>query len=105
MPIRLDNSIRCPGYPVVGVIVVCVQGPLRSPRDGRAAVRDIVQFVPFRDFSAKPIEALAAAVLAEVPSQLVSFMKSQNIIPKPVPLAPISPDATSAISPASSALA
>ncbi|XP_072259747.1 copine-1 isoform X2 [Pyxicephalus adspersus] len=42
---------------------------------GEAAARDIVQFVPFRQFQNAPREALTQAVLAEVPKQLVSYFK------------------------------
>ncbi len=47
---------------------------------GKAAVRDIVQFVAFRDFDGKPIESLAAAVLAEVPQQLVAYMRANQVL-------------------------
>lgn len=57
----------------------CDEGFLSSPRNGTAA-RDIVQFVPFRDFKQDPI-ALAKAVLAEVPKQAVEYFKSQGISP------------------------
>lgn len=55
--------------------------------DGRAASRDIVQFVPFRDFLNQPdmqraSAELARALLAEIPNQLVSFMKTKGIAPK-----------------------
>ena len=49
------------------------------------AVRDIVQFVPFRNFLNNPHKSLADlanALLAEIPNQLVSYMKSNNIKPK-----------------------
>lgn len=50
------------------------------------AVRDIVQFVPLREFkSNSSIEKLANAVLAEIPDQLVSYMKYNNIKPRNVP--------------------
>nr|XP_033770763.1 copine-1-like isoform X3 [Geotrypetes seraphini]XP_033770764.1 copine-1-like isoform X3 [Geotrypetes seraphini]XP_033770765.1 copine-1-like isoform X3 [Geotrypetes seraphini]XP_033770766.1 copine-1-like isoform X3 [Geotrypetes seraphini]XP_033770767.1 copine-1-like isoform X3 [Geotrypetes seraphini] len=49
-------------------------GVLKSPT-GESAARDIVQFVPFRQFQNAPKEALAQSVLAEVPKQLVSFFK------------------------------
>ncbi|XP_029467995.1 copine-1-like isoform X5 [Rhinatrema bivittatum] len=49
-------------------------GVLKSAT-GESAVRDIVQFVPFRQFQNAPKEALAQSVLAEVPKQLVSFFK------------------------------
>ena len=49
--------------------------------------RDIVQFVPFRDFlhHSDPVLAsneLARTLLAEVPAQLINFMKSKNLTPK-----------------------
>lgn len=54
---------------------------------GRTASRDIVQFVPFRDYLNQPDMQrasvdLARALLAEIPNQLVSFMKSRNVTPK-----------------------
>ena len=54
--------------------------------DGKMASRDVVQFVPFRDFlhhgdHLRASAELARALLAEVPNQLVSFMKSKNITP------------------------
>lgn len=55
--------------------------------NGKYASRDIVQFVPFRDFLYQPDPyrasyELARALLAEIPTQLVAFMKSKNILPK-----------------------
>ncbi|XP_057379828.1 copine-8-like [Daphnia carinata] len=55
--------------------------------NGHSAVRDIVQFVSFRDFlhQADPNRAsveLASALLAEVPNQLVAFMKLKKLTPK-----------------------
>jgi len=41
--------------------------------------RDIVQFVPFRNYFNQPAGALARDTLAEVPSQLVDFMVRNNI--------------------------
>ena len=46
---------------------------------GKSAVRDIVQFVAFRDFNGRPIEALAAHVLAEIPAQLVAYMRTNKV--------------------------
>uniref|UniRef100_A0A8C0ZB13 Copine C-terminal domain-containing protein n=1 Tax=Cyanistes caeruleus TaxID=156563 RepID=A0A8C0ZB13_CYACU len=40
---------------------------------GEPAARDIVQFVPFRQFKNAPQEALSQMVPAEVPKQLVSY--------------------------------
>ena len=55
----------------------------------RKAYRDIVQFVPFRNFCNSSIidnqatrAHLAKEVLAEIPEQFLSFMKSRNIIPQ-----------------------
>lgn len=56
---------------------------------GVRATRDITQFVSFKDFqsSINPTEAkanLAREVLAEIPNQLIGYMKSRNIIPKTI---------------------
>ncbi|KAJ8259575.1 hypothetical protein GJAV_G00171010 [Gymnothorax javanicus] len=56
---------------------------------GEPVARDIVQFVPFRDFLKAPKEALAQTVLAEVPSQLVSYFKMVKLGPVNPP-APVS---------------
>ena len=56
--------------------------------DGRVAQRDIVQFVPFRNFMSQGLDSqmsrlhLAREVLAEVPDQFVSYMKTNRILPK-----------------------
>ncbi|XP_075033601.1 copine-1 isoform X1 [Mixophyes fleayi] len=55
-------------------------GVLKSS-SGEAAARDIVQFVPFRQFQNAPREALTQAVLAEVPKQLVSYFKFLGLPP------------------------
>uniref|UniRef100_A0A3P8W100 Copine-3 n=1 Tax=Cynoglossus semilaevis TaxID=244447 RepID=A0A3P8W100_CYNSE len=55
-------------------------GRLRS-LSGETAMRDIVQFVPFRQFKNAPKEALAKSVLAEVPSQLVEFFTVMKLKP------------------------
>ncbi|XP_071341823.1 copine-3-like isoform X5 [Trachinotus anak] len=55
-------------------------GRLRSLA-GEAAMRDIVQFVPFRQFQNAPREALAKSVLAEVPSQVVEFFSVMKLAP------------------------
>lgn len=63
---------------------------VRLSSRGRYAERDIVQFVPMREFmgraGANPatIQAiLAKEVLEEIPDQFLSYMKSRNIKPKP----------------------
>ncbi|CAK6952006.1 copine-3-like [Scomber scombrus] len=55
-------------------------GNLRSAT-GEAAMRDIVQFVPFRQFQNSPPEALAQSVLAEIPDQVVSFFNTMKLRP------------------------
>ncbi|XP_068890068.1 copine-1 isoform X5 [Aphelocoma coerulescens] len=52
---------------------------------GEPAARDIVQFVPFRQFKNAPQEALSQMVLAEVPKQLVSYYKWQGWPPLKLP--------------------
>jgi len=49
--------------------------------EGKLFTRDCVQFVKFHDYFGKPHE-LAKDVLAEVPNQLLGFMKSKKILPK-----------------------
>ncbi|XP_058478346.1 copine-3-like isoform X1 [Solea solea] len=55
-------------------------GNLRSAT-GEAAMRDIVQFVPFRQFQNGPQEMLAQSVLAEVPGQVTSFFNTMGLKP------------------------
>uniref|UniRef100_A0A673MGP8 Copine-3-like n=1 Tax=Sinocyclocheilus rhinocerous TaxID=307959 RepID=A0A673MGP8_9TELE len=55
-------------------------GRLRSIK-GEPAVRDIVQFVPFRKFQNSPKEELAKCVLAEVPGQVVTFFNMMKLLP------------------------
>lgn len=52
---------------------------LRSP-SGHVASRDIVQFVPFRNFQGSSM-ALAQSVLAELPDQVSSFFNSYKLKP------------------------
>ncbi|KAM6454545.1 copine-3 isoform 1-T2 [Liasis olivaceus] len=61
-------------------------GALRS-RSGEAAIRDIVQFVPFRQFQNAPKEALAQSVLAEVPQQVVGYFSMYKLQPPNKPSA------------------
>ncbi|CAK8696200.1 unnamed protein product [Clavelina lepadiformis] len=50
-------------------------------RNGRPCMRDIVQFVPFRDFQNAPRHVLAKNVLAELPDQVISYYRSRSIKP------------------------
>ncbi|XP_039338119.1 copine-9 isoform X5 [Mauremys reevesii] len=62
---------------------------VRVSSRGRYAERDIVQFVPFRDYVDRSgnqvlsMARLAKDVLAEIPEQLLSYMKSHDIKPRP----------------------
>ncbi|XP_019522977.1 PREDICTED: copine-5 isoform X2 [Hipposideros armiger] len=64
---------------------------VRISSRGKLAERDIVQFVPFRDYVDRTgnhvlsMARLARDVLAEIPDQLVSYMKAQGIRPRPPP--------------------
>uniref|UniRef100_A0A8C5HLT5 C2 domain-containing protein n=1 Tax=Gouania willdenowi TaxID=441366 RepID=A0A8C5HLT5_GOUWI len=53
-------------------------GVLRSPK-GEPVLRDIVQFVPFRDFKTASPAALAKCVLAEVPKQVVEYYSHKSV--------------------------
>jgi len=54
-------------------------------RNGVAAMRDIVQFVPFSKYVTCP-QKLAEETLAEIPQQLVSYMRMRGIAPLPPPM-------------------
>uniref|UniRef100_A0A8C7JXD4 Copine family member 9 n=1 Tax=Oncorhynchus kisutch TaxID=8019 RepID=A0A8C7JXD4_ONCKI len=62
---------------------------VRVSSKGRIAERDIVQFVPFRDYIDRQgnqvlsMARLAKDVLAEIPEQLLGFMKTRDIEPQP----------------------
>ena len=55
--------------------------PLYSNKLKKYMERDIVQFVPFREFKHNPV-LLAKETLEEVPNQLLTFFEKKNIIPK-----------------------
>ncbi|EAY06576.1 Copine family protein [Trichomonas vaginalis G3] len=56
--------------------------PLRAT-NGQVMKRDIVQFVPFREFASRGGPALAAEVLEEVPRQVDEFCHLVNFVPTP----------------------
>ncbi|XP_063153764.1 copine-5 [Candoia aspera] len=64
---------------------------IRISSRGRTAERDIVQFVPFRDYIDRTgnhvlsMARLAKDVLAEIPDQFISYMKGRGIKPNPAP--------------------
>jgi hypothetical protein len=49
---------------------------------GVRCLRDIVQFVPFRNFGGNPM-VLAQELLKELPSQVVQYMKMVGKMPNP----------------------
>ncbi|GFR91640.1 copine-3 [Elysia marginata] len=55
-------------------------GVLKSPH-GHSASRDIVQFVPFREFKRSTPAELARHVLAEVPKQVTEYYKMRGLKP------------------------
>eukprot|EP00824_Muranothrix_gubernata_P015770 TRINITY_DN33001_c0_g1_i1.p1 TRINITY_DN33001_c0_g1~~TRINITY_DN33001_c0_g1_i1.p1 ORF type:complete len:545 (+),score=112.55 TRINITY_DN33001_c0_g1_i1:24-1637(+) len=59
------------------------KGPLQS--HGKAAVRDIVQFVPFRKYGVNNYAMLAKEVLAEIPDQFISYVRAMKIPPPQSP--------------------
>ncbi|KAM8975399.1 copine-5 isoform 1-T1 [Pelodytes ibericus] len=64
---------------------------IRISSRGKLAERDIVQFVPFRDYVDRTgnhvlsMARLAKDVLAEIPDQLISYMKGRGIKPSSAP--------------------
>ncbi|XP_043964141.1 copine-8 isoform X1 [Gambusia affinis] len=64
---------------------------VRISSRGRFAERDIVQFVPFRDYVDRSgnhilsMARLAKDVLAEIPDQFLSYMRTRGIKPSPAP--------------------
>ncbi|CAH2221538.1 copine-5 isoform X2 [Pelobates cultripes] len=64
---------------------------IRISSRGKLAERDIVQFVPFRDYVDRTgnhvlsMARLAKDVLAEIPDQLISYMKGRGIKPSTAP--------------------
>uniref|UniRef100_A0A803J6F7 Copine family member IX n=1 Tax=Xenopus tropicalis TaxID=8364 RepID=A0A803J6F7_XENTR len=64
---------------------------VRISSRGKLAERDIVQFVPFRDYVDRTgnhvlsMARLAKDVLAEIPDQLISYMKARGIKPSSAP--------------------
>lgn len=67
---------------------------VRVSYNGQYADRDIVQFVPFRDFIRNGTSmltsqaALAKEVLAEIPDQFLLYMKKRGVKPRPRTTAP-----------------
>mmetsp|Transcript_23543 Transcript_23543/g.23291 ORF Transcript_23543/g.23291 Transcript_23543/m.23291 type:complete len:252 (+) Transcript_23543:812-1567(+) len=91
-PTTRSLMVEASRYPIsiiiVGVGGECFSNMLRLDSDSASlkdrnqneAVRDIVQFVPFRQFS-NSHETFQWKILEEIPSQIESYMKLANIIP------------------------
>uniref|UniRef100_A0A7S0VQP8 C2 domain-containing protein n=1 Tax=Hemiselmis tepida TaxID=464990 RepID=A0A7S0VQP8_9CRYP len=93
----IDAIVKASGMPL-SIVIVGVGGadfaamqqldgddePLKSQTTGQRVQRDIVQFVAFRDLKNDGAR-LAKEVLAEIPEQLTSYMRSHNLKPMPRP--------------------
>ncbi|XP_033745300.1 copine-8-like isoform X2 [Pecten maximus] len=101
LPNTIEAIVHASGLPLSIIIVgvgnaefdamdVLDADDRRLSSRGKQAVRDIVQFVPFRDFMGGKFgnnmqisqAALAKEVLAEIPDQFLQYMKANNIKPK-----------------------
>ena len=81
-----DRIVQMSGFPI-SILIVGVgncefekmeqlygdDGMLTGSDNRTRAQRDIVQFVPFRDYRGKTPEAFSSELLAEIPYQLTSF--------------------------------
>lgn len=102
LPATIESIVRASQLPMSVIIVgvgnadfdamdVLDADNNRLSSNGRYAVRDIVQFVPFRNFiggrhgnnSQLSQAALSKEVLAEIPTQVLEYMKANGIKPKP----------------------
>eukprot|EP01022_Parablepharisma_sp_SALTPOND_P030078 TRINITY_DN752_c0_g1_i16.p2 TRINITY_DN752_c0_g1~~TRINITY_DN752_c0_g1_i16.p2 ORF type:complete len:598 (-),score=47.76 TRINITY_DN752_c0_g1_i16:5261-7054(-) len=89
----IDQIVRATALPI-SIIIVGVgnedfsamdildadEVPLYSKKMQKKMERDIVQFVPFRDYKANVVE-LAKQTLEEIPRQLTSYMNNKGIKP------------------------
>ena len=90
--------MECSKYPLSIIIVgigksdftdmIELDGDSQIVRNARGepALRDIVQFVEFKDFNSQDLTQLAEEVLKEVPEQLVGYMVQKKIKPEVLPL-------------------
>jgi hypothetical protein len=94
MDATIQSIIQASGQPlsiiIVGVGNADFSGMAALDSDGkvlsgggRSAERDIVQFVSFNEFASKGPQVLASQVLAEVPTQCLSYYAKHNILPSP----------------------
>ncbi|KAJ8301692.1 hypothetical protein KUTeg_020679 [Tegillarca granosa] len=90
MPQTCEAIVNCNFDKFIAPMDVLDGDDVRLSSRGKYAERDIVQFVPMRDFTGRAGEnpatvqaRLAKEVLEEIPDQFLSYMKSRNIKPKP----------------------
>lgn len=96
MDATVDAIVRAADLPISIIIVGVGDADFAAMREldgdgkirlksstGKLATRDIVQFVCMRDFRDQGGEALAREVLAELPGQLLDYMRLNGIIPPP----------------------
>ncbi|XP_055892331.1 copine-3-like [Biomphalaria glabrata] len=89
----MDALVQASGLPMSIIIVGVGQSDFTQmevldgdhteikSRDGRLALRDIVQFVPFRDFQNRHPSELASHLLAEIPRQVTDYYKLRRMPP------------------------
>uniref|UniRef100_A0A8C5VVQ9 Copine-8 n=1 Tax=Microcebus murinus TaxID=30608 RepID=A0A8C5VVQ9_MICMU len=79
------------GHSVLVTMIELDGDDVRVSSRGKYAERDIVQFVPFRDYIDRSgnhilsMARLAKDVLAEIPEQFLSYMRARGIKPSPAP--------------------
>lgn len=95
MQASIDAIVRASSLPLSIVVVGVGDADFRDMeildgddallRDsaGRTALRDIVQFVPFRKYGTGHFSELAREVLAEIPEQFLGYMQAMQIAPNP----------------------
>jgi len=101
----IDSIIAAGGLPlsiiIIGVgnesfqamkVLDADSGPLHS-KSGKTAYRDIVQFVPFKNFESQHPSILAKETLAEIPAQFIDFFLRRGIVPN-VPIIVAVPPST-----------
>ncbi|XP_053717693.1 copine-8 isoform X3 [Synchiropus splendidus] len=91
----LHNLLWCPiiftALFLISAMIELDGDEVRISARGRLAERDIVQFVPFRDYIDRTgnhvlsMARLAKDVLAEIPDQFLSYMRTRGIKPAPAP--------------------
>lgn len=91
----IANIVSAADYPMSIIIVgvgnadfsnmeVLDGDDVRLCANGKAASRDIVQFVPINKYINQPQAVLSSEILAEIPTQLLQYMEVRNIKPNHV---------------------